>query len=116
MSGKLSPETRVFLAGRTREYTNYSFRHRQDIPALQCVDAIGWVCYRQALLLYRGTPLHPLAKEAWTHFGANSGPHSWLQVLTISREHLKEGIETEMKDGRTLKRFEEWRTSRTISA
>jgi hypothetical protein len=108
-------EAIAHLRGRSREYTNCAFRHRQDMPGLQCVDAISWICYRQALLQYRGTPLHPLAKEGWTHCEANSNTHAWLQVFQINRQHLKEGMDKEMADGTTLKRMEEWTKSRTIS-
>jgi hypothetical protein len=109
-------EAMAHLRGRSDEYTNYGFRHRQDVPGLQCVDAISWICYRQALLQYRGTPLHPLAGEGWTHSKANTGTNAWLQVFQINRQHLKEGMDKEMNDGTTLKRYEEWRKSRTISA
>jgi hypothetical protein len=51
--------------GRPGEFTNYGFRRRKDIPALQCVDAIGWTCYQQALFQFHKVPMHKLAEEAW---------------------------------------------------
>jgi hypothetical protein len=69
-------EAMAHLRGRSGEYTNYGFRRRQDIPGLQCVDAISWICYRQSQLQYRGTPLHSFAEEGWTHCKANTGPQA----------------------------------------
>lgn len=109
-------EAMTHLRGRNGEYTNYGFRRRQDLPGLQCVDAISWICYRQALFQYRGTPLHALAQYGWDYCKANTGPQAWLQVFQINRQHLKEGMDTEMKDGTTLKRTEEWRKTGKITS
>jgi hypothetical protein len=109
-------EAMAHLRERSGEYTNYSFSRRQDAPGLQCVDVISWICYRQALFQYRGVPLHSLAEEGWKHCEANTGRRAWLQVFQINRQHLKEGIDAEMKDGTTLRRTEEWRKTGKISS
>jgi hypothetical protein len=93
--------------GRPGEFTSYAFRHRRDVPALQCVDAIGWTCYQQALIQFHKVPVHNLAAEAWTGCEAHLEHQGWLQCFTVRRDNLKKWISAEMTDGETLKRFEE---------
>jgi len=50
--------------GNPGEYVNYSFRRRQDVPGLQCVDGIAWTCYQYGIHLFRRTPMHRLTSEA----------------------------------------------------
>ena len=95
--------------GRSGEFTNYTFRRRTDIPALQCVDAIGWTCYQQALLQFHKVPAHKLADEAWKGYGGHLEQHGWLQCFTVRQDNLKKWISAEMTDGETLKRFAEWK-------
>jgi Protein of unknown function (DUF3800) len=54
--------------GTKGEYANYSFRHRQDVPGLQCVDALGWTSYQFALMAFRKTPIHRFAEPAWKYY------------------------------------------------
>jgi hypothetical protein len=103
------------LKGFGNLYSNYSFRRLPDIPGLQCVDPVGWVCYRKALQQYSGKPPHPLAQKSWKHYGADSQPNGWLAVITLKRENLQKWVSLEVADGRTLKRLEEWQTSLTMS-
>jgi predicted metal-binding protein len=109
-------ESLANLGGKEKEYTNYSFQHRKDVPGLQCVDGLGWVCYRHALLTFRGTPLPPLAEESWKRLAANVRNDSWLQVFTLTRASLADWARREMEEGKSLKRFDEWKKSRTTTA
>jgi hypothetical protein len=97
--------------GRSGEFTNYTFRRRQDMPALQCVDAIGWTCYQQALFQFHKVPVHNLAAEAWKGYEAHLEQNGWLQCFTVTQNNLKKWISAEMADGETLKRFEEWKVT-----
>lgn len=100
--------------GRPGEFINYAFRRRKDIPALQCVDAIGWTCYQQALFQFRKVPVHKLADEAWKGYEAHLEQQGWLQCFTVRQDNLRKWISAEMADGETLKRFIEWESSGTF--
>lgn len=92
------------LAGR---YTNYAFRRRQDIPALQCTDALAWTCYRFALLAHLKAPLNQIAKDSFDDYHKHQSG-TWLHALTATRDSLKDWVEKEIKDGRSLQRFKDW--------
>jgi Protein of unknown function (DUF3800) len=92
------------LAGR---YTNYTFRRRQDIPGLQCTDALAWTCYRFALLAHLKTPLNQIAQESWDDYYEHLS-QTWLYAATVKREHLNTWVEAEVKDGRSEVRFRAW--------
>ena len=101
--------------GRVGEYINYSFRHREDIPGLQCVDCAAWTTYQYGLLAFRKKPLHPFAEIAWNDFCSRSpsdsrtaGPRDWFTAAAIKREHLQEWITKEQADGRAIARFKAW--------
>jgi len=111
-------ESLANLGGKEKEYTNYSFQHREDVPGLQCVDGLGWVCYRHALFTFCKTPLHPLAEESWKYFNADINVRRdwWLQVFTLTRANLADWAKREMEEGKSLQRFAEWKKSRTTTA
>jgi hypothetical protein len=44
----------------------YSFRNRKEVPGLQCVDLIGWTCYRFGLNVHGGPPLTELQSVGQT--------------------------------------------------
>lgn len=87
-------------AGLEREYDNYSFRHRQDVPGLQCVDLVAWTCYQRGLAAFRNKPLSAFAAKAWQDFNQRNvtgvaGPLEWLTAFTVSRDNLKVWIKDE---------------------
>jgi hypothetical protein len=92
-------------AGRT--YVNYSFRRDEEIPALQCVDAVGWAAYQSALKVFVAAPVSELAIESFSDFHRADGS-GWLVALTISKEHLRDWVERERADGRGLERLKAW--------
>jgi len=94
-------------AGVAGRYTNYSFRRRQDIPALQCTDALAWTCYRFALFAHLKTPLTKIAKESFDDYNKHQSG-KWLYAAGVTRENLKKWVEAEIKDGRSLERFKVW--------
>jgi hypothetical protein len=98
-------------AGKAGRYTNYSFRRRQDIPALQCTDALAWTCYRFALFAHQKVPLNPIAQESWDAYSKHQNG-TWLYAIGAKREHLKDWAEREIKDGRSLERFKAWEEKR----
>lgn len=108
-------EAAANATGRHGDYTNYSFRRDQDIPGLQCVDAIAWTAYNQSLLAFSGRPPHPLANESWRDYGGHLGPNGWLRAVTMTRERLQDWMEAELKDGTVLKRIKQWEETGTIS-
>ena len=89
--------------GVTGIYTNYSFRSPKDLPGLQCVDAIGWTCYRYALSLFPEPPPEPkFARSAWENYEGDCGPDGWLRAFTFTRSKLKDWVEKDQADGRTI--------------
>jgi len=92
------------LAGR---YTNYSFRRRQDIPGLQCADALAWTCYRFSLLAILKTPLNQIAQDSWNDYYKHQS-RTWLYAATMTREDLNKWVEAEIKDGRSEVKFRAW--------
>ena len=95
-------------AGLAERYTNYSFRRRQDIPGLQCTDALAWTCYRFALLAYQKTPLTPIAQECWDDY-YGTGSETWLYARGITRANLEKWVDAENKDGRSEIKFRAWK-------
>ena len=89
-------------------YTNYSFRYSRDIPGLQCVDAVAWVSYQHALLLFRDTPPHEFAQVGWRDFTANG----WLSGRTILRDKLKKSFDQAMSDEKHFQFMKDWQASR----
>jgi hypothetical protein len=92
------------LAGR---YTNYAFRRRQDVPGLQCADALAWTCYRFSLLAHLKTPLNRIAQDSWNDYYQHQS-RTWLYAATVTRENLDKWVKAEIKDGRSEVRFRAW--------
>ena len=92
-------------------YTNYRFRRRGDIPALQCTDALAWSCYQFALYAHKEVPLTDIAKESWDDY-LHHPQEEWLYAVGMKREHLKEWAEKESKQPETIKRYEDMKAKR----
>lgn len=102
-------EEGVKQSGVKRTYINYSFRADEEIPALQCVDAVGWTCYQVALKVFAETPLSEIAAESFHDFYRfKSHEDRWLIALTIERDKLRKWVERERADGRGLDRLRAW--------
>jgi len=107
-------EAKATYYGRVGEYTNFSFRRRKDIPGLQCVGAIAWTCYTQALSFFCGTPAPTLSFEAWRHYGGHLEADGWLKAFTITRDQLQDWVDREAASGNmTMKRLIQWEESKT---
>jgi len=100
-------EEEASAAGDAGRYTNYGFRRRQDIPGLQCADALAWTCYRFALLAHLKTPLNPIAQECWNDYYEHQS-RTWLYAAGVTRENLEKWVEAENKDGRSREKFKLW--------
>ncbi|MFZ0801210.1 MAG: DUF3800 domain-containing protein [Terriglobales bacterium] len=102
--------------GLNRTYVNYSFRHDEDIPALQCVDAVGWACYQFSLKIFANVPLSEIAAESFQDlYRFQSHEDEWLIALSIERDKLRNWVEREKADGKGLERLREWAQSRKAS-
>jgi len=99
------------LAGR---YTNYSFRRRQDIPALQCTDPLAWTCYRYALLAHLKTPLNQIARESWDDYYEHQS-RTWLYAATVTRENLSKWVDAEITLGKSEMKFRAWEAKKKTS-
>jgi hypothetical protein len=104
-------EWEAMQLGRDGEFKNFSFRLRRQIPGLQCVDCAAWTTYQFGLLAFRKKPLHPFARIAWDDFcsrNKHNGPDDWFSAVTVTRANLERWIKSEIKEGRSIKRFKEW--------
>lgn len=90
-------------------YTHYSFRRRQDIPALQCTDMLAWTCYQFARHKFGGAKLGTIAAHNFQEFEKDTkGNGEWLTAVTITRENLEKWGQNELNDPRSQKRRKEW--------
>lgn len=94
--------------GNPGQYTNYSFRRREQVPGLQCTDVLAWTCYQFALFAHKKVPLLPIAEVCWNDYSAHQG-ETWLYAIGMKREHLKEWVEKETADGSSFERFKIWK-------
>lgn len=94
--------------GKAGQYVNYKFCRRQEVPALQCTDAIAWTCYQFALFAHEKQPLTPIAQENWDDY-ARHPKRDWLYAVGMKREHLKDWVKKEIADGRSLERIKAWK-------
>ena len=97
--------------GHPGEFKNYSFRERCSIPGLQCVDMLGWVSFRYALLVFCKKPLVPDARTGWNDF-ENHPDKEWRHSLAIRRSELERWVAAEREEGKSAKWFEEWRNKK----
>jgi hypothetical protein len=97
--------------GMEGEFSNWSFRRRQDIPGLQCVDVLAWSVYQYGLLAFTRKPLHQDAKTAWDDFGKYRDG-KWGFDITFTRENLKKWADAELANGKSMARFAEWEQAR----
>jgi hypothetical protein len=97
------------VAGTDKEgrYINYSFRRRQDIPALQCVDALAWAGYQRALNNDYNVPIKQIAIDSWNDY-CRYQSKTWFDAMYMTKEQFKRWIDKEVADGRSLERFKEW--------
>ncbi|MGA8430381.1 MAG: hypothetical protein WB729_11215 [Candidatus Sulfotelmatobacter sp.] len=106
-------EEGVKQKGIKRTYVNYSFRNDEELPALQCVDAVGWACYQYSLKVFAKTPLSEIAAESFHDFYRfTSHQDEWLIAVSIERDKLKDWVEREKADGKGLERLREWAQTR----
>jgi hypothetical protein len=91
--------------GHPGRYTNYSFRRRGDIPALQCTDALAWTCYQYARFAHMGAPLSDIAQESWKDYDENHLNPEWLYAAGMKKQHLKDWVEKEIKVPETIELY-----------
>jgi len=85
----------LFERGKPGHYTNYSFKKRRDVPALQCTDLLAWSSYQVAQHHFFGKPLHPIADENYAGF-LKFGDE-WLTARSISKEGLSVWVDKSVK-------------------
>src|SRR5215831_557268 len=94
-----------------RFVTHYSFRHRPDLPGLQCADLVGWTCYRFALKVFTKLPLTDLQRECWEDFSTYRPDSEWLVAIGQTRQHIQQTIEYQMQNnGRNPPNMRPYRT------
>jgi hypothetical protein len=95
-------------AGRSGDYSDYSFRPSKESAALQCVDPIGWTCYNYSLWILSGKPKHDYVDPAWIDYQGPRGPDGWLKAFTMTRKALEKFVAEDLADGRSMARFKDW--------
>jgi hypothetical protein len=115
-SAMMQAEESFVEAGEKGGYKNYSFRHSKDLPGLQCVDAICWVCYQYALFAIRNKPTNEFAEIGWRNFEGHLGEDGWLRAVTIQRPHLQDGISRMMADESVMSRLKKMQENRAFRA
>jgi uncharacterized protein DUF3800 len=99
--------------GEAGRYSNYGFRRREDIPALQCADLMAWTCYQRALRHFGNTPMHYLASESFADFKNHSNKkynEPWFLPTFLTRDNFKSFCDSAI-EGRSLKHFRELKDS-----
>jgi hypothetical protein len=94
--------------GASGDYSDPHFGKSAEIPGLQCVDAVSWVCYQYAVHIFRKTPLNKFVPESWREFEGHLGSDGWLKALTIRREHLERSLSKLIPDKKAAQFFKEW--------
>jgi len=101
-------ETAAVEDGQTGEYSHWSFRRPNELPGLQCVDSLAWCVYQYGLLVYCKKPISDEALNAWEDY-TKCKNGTWGFDVTITRENLKKWVDAEMADGKSIKKFAEWK-------
>jgi len=90
-------ESVIAIGGRFNpgRYQNYSFRRREDIPALQCTDLLAWTYYQFALSRFRDIALSDIAHECIGDFEEHRN-REWMTAVTTTRENLADWVQKEL--------------------
>jgi hypothetical protein len=86
---------------------HYCFRHRRDVPGLQCADLLAWTCFGMSRLKFRDVPMHEIAQESFADFSGYQ-QHRWLDALTHEKEALREAIALDFADAPAENARQEW--------
>ena len=89
---------------------HYDFKHRQELPGLQCADILAWACYKYAVSAYDDTPLTELASKSFWDFEnfKIKNNERWMDAVVQKREDLEKWVDAEMKDTRSQERRKQW--------
>ncbi len=89
------------------EFTGYSFRHKEEIPGLQCVDPLAWITYQTALFEFCDKEVVPDAFKGWKDFDTHRNG-KWRKALTVGRPELERWVAMEQSEHRSDIFFEAW--------
>jgi hypothetical protein len=98
-------------AGFAGEFRNFGFGNREEIPGLQCSDALAWTAYQTAQFAFCKKPLSEHAKTAWEDFDSYGDP-SWREVLTIRKSELQRWANNADAVAHTQEWFGKWATKK----
>jgi hypothetical protein len=98
-------------SGFAGEFKNCSFRGREEIPGLQCSDALAWTAFQQVLTLECKRPLRKYAEIAWADFDARG--EGWREVLTIRKSELQRWANSPEAVAHTQEWFAKWATKKS---
>jgi hypothetical protein len=79
--------------GKAGEFSNYSFRHRKDVPGLESADLIAWTSFQTARLAFYDVPVSDFGSIAGRYFEGILGADGWLKAVTVRRPHLERWVQ-----------------------
>lgn len=87
---------------------HYSFRKREEVPALQAADFFAWNCFQQGKRARLNKRIHPLAEETWKAF-ARPLDGKWAVVESLNREGIERWVKNTYgsPEDEALKKFKE---------
>jgi len=69
----------------------YSFRKREDAPALQCADLFAWACYQRACEKIIEKPMSEIARECWNQF-YEAKSRDWCRIW-VAEPHTYQDLQ-----------------------
>jgi hypothetical protein len=97
------------VAGHEREFDNWSFRHPEELPGLQCSDVMAWIAYQFSLLIYSQKQMSLEAKKGWRDlYGPTEEPTGFWDAWVIKKGELQKFMEHEAKTGHSKQWYGRW--------
>jgi hypothetical protein len=85
----------LFSQRNQKQYSNYCFRHREDVPALQCTDLLAWSSYQVARHHFFDKPLNAIADANYQGF--RKFGDEWLSARSITKSNLHTWVEQSVR-------------------
>jgi hypothetical protein len=86
----------------------FSFRKRQEVPGLQCVDLLAWTIFSLSRSLVQQLPTRGIADESFRDFTFQSNNPEWLVASGHTRETMRAAIARDRANAEAEHRRREW--------
>jgi hypothetical protein len=71
---------------------HYSFRKRNEVPALQAVDLFAWTCYQKGIQARASRKIPTLAEENWVAYRTFRADDDWCKVESLNRQGIEDWV------------------------